>query len=228
MLSTTKAPGNLTFPTASPDGGKLGYVSSQTGNGDVRTWDRSTDKFSQLTDTDGTESFPLYSSDGKKLLFTRKANNTEDVFELDVATNTERSVVGGNGDQSRPIYAANGQVVYFTSERGSGLWDIAVVDAAGAKRTLAKDVRLPERSRPAVTSDGQWVAWVSSDPTLNMKVMLTKLDGSRSVEYATEFNTCGEPAVGIQAGRVMLAFTYLMDSGASWRHLWVDDITSLL
>jgi len=229
LLSTKQAPGNLSFPSWSADGANMAYVSAQTGNGDIRVWNRSTNAITQITSSDATEVFPLFSADGKKLLFTRKSNSTEDIFQYDFATKAESKFVSGGGDQTRPAYAAGGDVVYFTSERSGDtttIWDIAAVDATGQnKRILAKDVRLPLRARPALTSDGGWVAWVSSDPTRDSKVMVTKLDGTRTIEVKTEFKACGEPALTAQGGRILLAFTYLPQSGADWRHLQVMDIT---
>ena len=53
MLNAAKAPGDLTFPSVSPDGMKLAFVSDQTGNGDIRVWDRSTDRSAQITKSVG-------------------------------------------------------------------------------------------------------------------------------------------------------------------------------
>jgi len=229
LLSTTQASGNLTFPTVSADGNFLAFVSSQTGNGDLRAWDRGKNTVTQLSKSDATESFPEYSADSKRMLFTRLQNFTQDIFEIDLATGTEKSLVSGNGDQTRATYSASGSVVYFTSERGTDQWDIAMADKAGGnKKVLAKDVRLPLRQRPALTPDGQWVAWVSADPTKDSKIMMAKLDGSKTVEVSTEFKGCGEPALTLQNGRVLLAFTFLPASGADWRHLFVMDVTDKL
>ncbi len=229
LLNTTQAPGNLTFPAISTDGNLLAFVSSQSGNGDLRAWNRGTNKVGQLSSSDSTESFPEYSADSKRMLFTRQQNFTQDIFELDLATNTEKSIVSGNGDQTRATYSANGSVVYFTSERGTDQWDIAMVDKAGGnKKILGKDVRLPLRQRPALTPDGQWAAWVSADPTKDSKIVMAKLDGTKTVEIATEYKGCGEPALTLQNGRVLLAFTFLPASGADWRHLFVMDVTDKL
>lgn len=226
MLSTQKAPGNITFPSVSPDGNLLAYVSSQTGNGDIRLWNRSTDAVTQLTDSSESEMFPSFNKDASKILFTRKKNDTEDVFEMPVAGGAATQVAGGPGDQTRPIYAGD-RVVFFTSERGTDKWDLAVVEA-GQKKVLAKDVRLPVRARPAVTPDGQWVAYGSDDPTKNTAIYLAKLDGSATVTISTEFTACGEPALTKQGDRVLLAFTALPNAGSDWRSLQIVDVTSKL
>lgn len=226
MIGAQLASGNLTFPAVAPDGNNLGFISSQSGNGDVRTWNRSTNKVDQISATEFTEAFPSFSKDGKKLLYSRKKDNTEDIFEMDLTTKQERAIVGGGGDQTRPVYAAGGKVVFFTSER-DGHWDLAVIDN-GAKTILAKDVELPVRAKPALSPDGQWVAYSYSDPAQDNKIILKKVDGSATVEVPTEFKACREPAIGVQNGRTLLAFTYLRPNDSDWRKLFVMDVTDKL
>lgn len=229
LLNATLAPGHLTFPAISGDGMSVGFISDQTGNGDLRSWDRTKNTVAPLTSSDGTESFPEFSSDGKSVLFTRKSGGTDDIFEYDIASQGEKAFVSGGGSQSRATYAANDAVIYFSSERGEGIWDIGVVDSGGGgKKILAKDVRLPTRARPALSPDGAWVAWTSNDPGNSSTVMVSAVDGSKTVPIATEFTGCGEPALTVQNGRVLLAFTYLPQSGADWRKLYVMDITDQL
>jgi Tol biopolymer transport system component len=229
LLNTTKAPGNLTFPIVTNDGNTLAYVSSQTGNGDIRSWDRTKDTFGQITTSDHSESFPTYSGDNKTLLFNRNSGGTEDIFLLDLATKAEKAFVTGGGDQTRSVFAAGGTVLYFSNERGQDAWDVMAVDGAGEnKRVVAKDVRLPLRSRPTLTPDGQWVAWTSNKAELSGKVYLGKVDGSKTVEIDTGYNGCGEPALTVNGGRTIIAFTYLQNNGADWRKLDVLDVTDKL
>lgn len=228
MLSSTKAPGGLTFPVISPDGNRLAFVSDSTGNGDLRTWDRSTDKLTQLTNTTGSESFPAYSPNGTDLLFTRKVNNSLTIYEYDTASGAETQIATGTGDQTRPVYAANNSVVFF-SAKAEGKWDIVTVASDGSNpRTLAEGVRFPIRARPALSPDGEWVAFSYDDPTKASKVVLKKVDGSQTVEITTDFVACGEPSLGLQNGRVLLAYTALPSSDSDWRFLYITDVTDRL
>lgn len=229
LLNTTKAPDNLAFPVVTADGNTLAFTSAATGAGDIRTWDRTKDVMGQLTTSADTETFPLYSPDSKRMIFNRNASGTEDLYMLDLATKTEKVFVSGGGDQTRGTFAANGAVVYFSNERGTENWDLVTVDSAGAnKRVIAKDVRLPMRSRPTLTPDGQWVAWTTAKAELSGKVYLAKVDGSKTVELDSGFNACGEPALTVVGGRTLIAYTYLQNNGADWRKLMVLDVTDKL
>ena len=230
MITQQQAGGDLTFPTVSPDGNNLSFVSDMTGNGDIYNLDRASYDVTQLTSSQSAEMFPLFHESGSKILFTRKVNNTEDIFELDVATKNASLVIGGRGDQTRPTYGANGRIVYFSSESGvEDRWDIFSVDSQGNdKKLLAKSVRLPLRARPALTPDGTMVSFVYDDPSRGDSVWLATLDGSRRVEIKTDFKACGEPTVTTTKGRTVLGYTALPSAKSDWRFLYLVDITDSL
>jgi tricorn protease-like protein len=226
LLDTTRAPGNLTFPHISPDGNQVAYVSDRTGHGDIYSWNRSTNGFSRITDADTTEVFPTFSPKGRQIAFSRKRSNDEDLFVFSTAKKTERLLVGGPGDQTRSAWVKGGGVVFFSSERGIDVWDLVHAAKDGTRTTLGKDVRLPLRTRPAVSRDGEWVAWVSADPDHDHEVRLSRVDGTETVTVQTGFVGCGEPALAQQKDRVLLAYTYL-DRDADWRKLYAVDVTDL-
>ena len=59
--------------------------------------------------------------------------------------------------------------------------------------------------------------------------MLTKFDGSKTVEIKSDFaSRCYEPAITVQNGRAYLAYTYITNKDADWRHLFVIDVTDQL
>jgi Tol biopolymer transport system component len=227
LIPTTELPGDLTFPTVSPDGRRMAFVADQTGSGDIRVRDTQTGKLSQLTSTPVAEMFPMFSHDGARMLFTRKNDGSEDVYEMTIASASEKLLASGSGDQTRPIYGESGSIIFFDGSRGEDHWDV-VMSSGGTRVTLARDVRLPLRARPSLTPDGKWVAFAYSDPTKNNKVVLSRIDGSRTVEIATPFTACGEPALSSQGGQILLAYTALPSSGADWRFLYVQDITDQL
>jgi hypothetical protein len=60
-------------------------------------------------------------------------------------------------------------------------------------------------------------------------VNLTRLDGSTTVEIKSDIaSRCFDPALTTQNGRTYLAYTYITNKEADWRHLHVIDITDQL
>jgi Tol biopolymer transport system component len=228
-LNITQAPGNLAWPTLSPDGATLAFTSSASGMGDIYTFSQSTNKVAITLKTDTPENAPRFSPDGKTIVHSKKNHGTEDVFSWTFGATAQTAVKGGNGDQSRPRYARS-EIVYFTNERGDDRWDIAAIPTTqGAeRRILAQDIRLPLRSQPAVTPDGGAVLYTSSAPAKDSSVYVVKLDGSGTKEIKTGLSAVGDPAIVTANGRTFLAFTALPNSGSDWRQLHVVDVTGQL
>lgn len=228
LLTSTKIGGDLTWPTLSPDGRRLAFVSDSTGSGDIYIWQQSNNQVSATFTSPSAEASPRFSPDGSLLAFTRKNRGTEDLFLWNGPGSEPASLKGGNGDQTRPVWVGD-YVVYFTNERGEGHWDVAITHRQGGeRRILAREVRLPMRAGPAITPDGRAVVYTMSDPQQGDRLMVTLLDGSRTVEIPTGLVACGEPDLVAVGSKVMVAFTALPNAGSDWRQLHVLDVTSQL
>jgi Tol biopolymer transport system component len=227
-LSGSQAPGALAWPAISPDGGTVAFTTSASGAGDVMLFSQQTNKVSPaFPSTKESENAPTFGPDSKRLVFSRKNYGSEDVFTITAGETAAVPVKGatGNGDQTRPRIVGD-NVVYFTSERNVGHWDIGVVPVAGGdRRIVAKEVRLPIRTTPALTPDGKAVLYGSSEPAKDGSVYIARLDGSGTTEIKTGFAAVGEPALVTVGGKSMLSFTALPSSGSDWRQLHVIDIT---
>lgn len=227
-LNIAQAPGNLSWPSISPDGQVVCFTSSATGLGDVYTFSQATNKVqAPFGTTPGPENAPKFSGDGKALVFSRKNGGTEDLFSGALGQTTTAAIKGGggSGDQSRPR-AAGSTIAYYTNERGGDRWDVAAVPLAGGDRkVLARDVRLPLRSAPPLTPDGSAVLYGSAEPAKDGSVYAAKLDGSGVTEFKTGLTAVGDPSMVAANGRVFLAFSALPAQGSDWRQLHVVDVT---
>ena len=226
LITASQMTGNLHGPAMSGDGTRFAFVSDVTGNGDIYVWELSSGDMVNTFTTSFSEHFPAWNEAGDQLAFSRKNDGTEDLFTWS-GGNTTPGLKGGNGDQTRPVWVGD-KVAYFTSERGDGKWDIAVVSAGGKRTLIAKDVRLPARSAPAITPDERWVAYGSADPEAGDSVFFARLDGSSTKSILTTKKACGEPSLVEVGGRLMLAYTALPSEGSDWRRLHVVDITGQL
>ena len=228
-LNVSQAPGNLAWPSISPDGAYLAFTSSASGAGDIYLFSQSANKVTLTFASVLPENAPRFSSDSKSVVFSKKNQGTEDLFTWTVGTTVQTPLKGGNGDQSRPRYAGS-EILYFTNERGDGHWDIAAIPAAGGERRIvAKDIRLPLRSQPQITPDGTAIVYGSAAPAQDSFVYVTKLADGTTKQIATGGLTAvGDPSIVTAGGRTYLAFTALPTSGSDWRQMHVVDITGQL
>lgn len=227
LLSASIAPGTLAWPSVSPDGTKVVYTSGATGGGDVYLMDRASAKVSAAFRTDTSENAPRFCSNGTTVVFSRKNYGSEDIFTWNLGATETAPLKNatGNGDQTRPACVGD-KVVFFSNARGDDKWDIVMVPLAGGEPvTLAKDIRLPLRSTPAVTPDGRAVVWTSSAPATDNNVYITMLDGSGTKTINVGLSAVGEADLVVANGKTWLTFTALPTSGADWRQLHVIDIT---
>jgi Tol biopolymer transport system component len=225
LFPTSQIGGDLSWPAVAPDGQKIAFVSDATGNGDIYVWSRSNGQVQQMVTSNASEMAPRYSSDASQIVYSRKNRGGQDLFTLVGTKSSARQ--GGNGDQTRPIWNGS-SVVYFSNERGTDKWDVAVSSGVGQKAVLAKDVRLPHRATPALSSDGKWVAYGVVDPDKSHKVMCTRLDGSKTVGIDTGMVAVGEPSLVDMGGRTYLAFTGIPYDQAEWRQIHIVDVTDKL
>ncbi|HJN75442.1 MAG TPA: hypothetical protein QGF58_16050 [Myxococcota bacterium] len=224
LIQASQLAGNLSAPSMSTSGERFAFVSDSSGNGDIYVWQIQSGDMEVTFTTQQSEHFPAWNDAGDTLALSRKNNGTEDLFTWTTAVPGMKPLKGGNGDQTRPVWVDD-QVAYFTSERGEGLWDIAITGSGGKRTVVARNVRLPVRSAPAISPDGQWVAYGTMTAELDDQILLTRLDGSKTVEIKTGHKACGEPSLIETDGRLLLAYTGLPDEGSDWRRLHVIDIT---
>ena len=225
LITSSQIRGDLSWPSVSPDGRRVAFVSDVSGAGDIHVWDRGTNSVSRMLTSPFSEMAPSFSASGEKMAYSRKNRGGEDLFVLEGTS--ARPWVGGNGDQSRPVYAGE-TIVFFSNERGDDQWDIATTSAVGSKSVIAKNVRLPLRAQPSLTPDGQWVVYGVSAPEHSHKIFMTRVDGSKTVRIDSGKVAAGEPNVVTVSGQTYLAFTALPNAGADWRQLHVINITNQL
>jgi Tol biopolymer transport system component len=225
LISNSQIKGDLSWPGISPDGRRVSFVSDVTGSGDIYVWDRGTNSVNRILTSPFSEMAPAFHSDGQRLAYSRKNRGGEDLFVMEGTSS--RPWVGGSGDQTRPVFSGD-TIVFFSNEQGDNRWDIVTSSTVGSKKVIGRNIRLPLRSQPALSDDGQWVVYGVADPEQSHKIFLTKVDGSRTIRINSGLVAAGEPALIQVGGQAYLAFTALPNAGSDWRQLHVMNITNQL
>ena len=223
LISSTQIAGNLAAPSMSDNGERFAFVTDATGAGDVYVWELANSDMHNTFASDLSEHNPRWNSEASKLVFSRKNNGTEDLFTLGRGS-TIKPLTGGNGDQTRPIWTKT----KWSTSLPSGVKGTGTLRSptAGSRKVVARDVRLPARSAPSLSPDGQWVAYGSSEPDKSGQIYLSRVDGSKTVAIETPHVAVGEPSLVKNAsGRTLLAYTGLPSKGATGASCNIEDVT---
>jgi Tol biopolymer transport system component len=141
-------------PAWSPDGRRIAFCSSRSGDSANEIWVSAADgsQLRQLTRGPGDwQCSPRWSPDGRAITFNSRASDGHwHVWTVDADGGTPRQMTAVAGDQNNPEWSRDGQWIYFTADEGAGR-DVWRVAAAGGQ---------PQQ----VTHGGSaWFAMESSD-----------------------------------------------------------------
>lgn len=105
-------------PDFSPDGRRIAFASSRSGNQEVWLCDRDGSNPVQLTHHGTSEAdCPSWSPDGKRILYHANEDNFRDVYVVDAAGGTPRRLTNREGLDVAPSWSRDGKWIYFASAR---------------------------------------------------------------------------------------------------------------
>jgi Tol biopolymer transport system component len=150
-------------PDWSPDGRRLAFQAY--GDGNFHLWSIAADgsDLKRLTDGPYDCREPRHSPDGRKIAFSSDGGGSYGVQVLDLATGAITPLVTGGGEFYEPAWSPDGRSIVFTADRAR----IAVVDAAGARRDVARIDASGDRftagsvASPAFSPDGQTIIFTA-------------------------------------------------------------------
>jgi eukaryotic-like serine/threonine-protein kinase len=112
----------------SPDGQRLAFASSRSGEG-VQIWTARADGSGaqQLARGPGTQGTPAWSPDARRIAFdSRHDDGTWSIFVVDADGGAPRQLTSEPGDENSPSWSRDGRWVYYTSDQHAGrnVWRI--------------------------------------------------------------------------------------------------------
>jgi Tol biopolymer transport system component/DNA-binding winged helix-turn-helix (wHTH) protein len=136
-------------PQISPDGERLAFQSTRSGDYEIWIANRAGGDARQATSSRTYKSLPRWSADSRRLVFASRSAGHSEIVALDVLAGTTRTILVEATTVSAASWSHDGRQVYFGSPR-SGSWQLWRVAADGGS------------PRP-VTADGGYAALESSD-----------------------------------------------------------------
>ncbi len=127
-------------PAVSPDGARVAFVSTRTG--DQQLWIQAADGSgpARLTAFDGARlETPRWSPDGKRLVFSARIRGLADVYAVDAGGGAPERLTRESSDAVLPAWSADGRSVLFASRRGGSweIWRLTLADRRLARVTGA-------------------------------------------------------------------------------------------
>jgi Tol biopolymer transport system component len=209
-------------PVLSPNGSRVAFASSRSGNFDLWLVNVDGSGLTQLTDHPADDNWPSWSPDGTRLVFTSTRDDPAGtLYELTVADRTVQRLTTAAGPNIEPAWSPDGTRIAF--RHGD---DIFTMPAAGGPPTLVTPAGAVA-SQPAWAPDGTRIAYVSrrDDPTGD--VYTIPAGGGVPTPVAVTANTGQSDPTWWQppsGGPVQVAYTLITDGGAaSTTDVWSAD-----
>ncbi len=101
-------------PDLTPKADVVVFASSETGHGDIYSYDIKRSVLTRLTDNPNYEGEPEYSCDGKRIVFIREHNDVANLWIMNSDGTKQSKLTTGSGYDSSPSFSPDGNRVVFT------------------------------------------------------------------------------------------------------------------
>jgi len=172
-MPITKDGSNL-FASWSPDGTKIAFVSTRTGNYQIYTMNADGTNEKQLTSLGGNI-YPSWSPDGTKILFDSNRMGSDDIFVMNPDGSNVQQLTTDPALDAEAVWSPDGKHIAYVNW-GPGC-DIMIMKADGsAKKKIVNG--LDECEAPSWSQSGNRLAFASQIGVGFLAIYTMNLDGS--------------------------------------------------
>lgn len=151
------------YPTISPDGTKLAFISGEGGQFDLWVSDVNGLNRHKLTYDAANDTMPCWHPNGQQLTWVSDRAGHSDLWQTNVDGSGQRQLGNFSSDQASPSYSPDGLHLVFSSNRDRGNFDIWTMDADGGNlvQLTRKDASASKVAdgAPTWSPDGTHVAF---------------------------------------------------------------------
>jgi len=171
----TDDPANDMFPTWSPDGQHIAFVSDREGNREIFVMKVDGTQQINLTHHAAEDWTPAWSPDGASIAFSSYRDGNWEIYVMDASGNNPQRLTRNDAADYAPCWSPDGKHIAFQSNR-EGNWDVYTMDSDG-KALLQLTADVATDSSPSWSPDGTTIAFETYRDG-NMEVYLMAVDGS--------------------------------------------------
>jgi TolB protein len=146
-------------PAWSPEGGRLAYVSFESGKPVVYVHTVASGERRAVANFRGSNSAPAWSPDGRTLAVTLTREGNSQIFLIGADGSNVRRLTTSAGIDTEPVFAPDGATIFFTSDRGGGpqVYRMPATGGPAQRVTFNGDYNISPRLSP----DGRLLAYVA-------------------------------------------------------------------
>jgi len=194
------------FPSWSPSGAELAYLSYLNGPPGIFRVDLATGKKITIISDDKHNIAPALSPDGRTMAFSRSLAGNTDIYAFDLRTGSQRKLTQSRAIDTNPAFSPSGRQIAFTSSR-TGNPHIFIMDSDGTNvRRITFDRSYndgaswnPEGNRVAYATRVRGVFQIAITDVVTLETVIVT-SGSRNKEEPT-FSPDGERIAFTSKGR---------------------------
>ncbi len=151
----------LMSPSWSPDGGKLAYVSFESGRSAIYVQDVATGQRERIAAFKGINGAPAWSPDARRLAMSLSKDGNPEIYVMHLRSKRLQRLTHHYAIDTEPSWAPNGREIAFTSDRG-GRPQIYLVSLDGGRpQRLTFEGR--QNLNPVYSPDGKRLAMIRGD-----------------------------------------------------------------
>jgi Tol biopolymer transport system component/DNA-binding winged helix-turn-helix (wHTH) protein len=147
-------------PSLNPDGSRVAFVSTRSGNEEIWVAGSDGQAARRLTSFAGARlEAPRWSPDGRRIVFSARRPAQADLWTVDAEGGLPEQRTSGPGDSLAPSWSRDGRSIYFASRR-SGSWEVwnhSLAEGRAVRVTTGGGYSA--RQSP----DGRWLFFTSAD-----------------------------------------------------------------
>jgi tol-pal system beta propeller repeat protein TolB len=172
-VQLTVGGGNF-FPSWSPDGTKIVFVSNRTGSWQIWSMNANGANQTQLTNVPNNN-FPSWSPDGTKILFTSNRTGNDDVFVMNTDGTNVQALTTDPGIDGAAVWSPDGKRIAYTNMKAG--CDIVIMRADGTAKTPVVN-GLDDCEAPSWSPNGSKLAFISPVGPSSYAIFTMNVDGS--------------------------------------------------
>jgi TolB protein len=118
------------YPTWSPDGKKIAFISDRTKDVEIYTINVDGSGVKQLTDERGEDWMPDWSPDNKHIAFSSVRSGDWEIYVMDADGENVKQLTSEPGEDFEPVWSPDGKMIAYASENGKQK-EIRIIDLKG-------------------------------------------------------------------------------------------------